>query len=96
MEKAFALRSSIPEIMTNGKIAVYSTLDRRVSHLVVIDPSFNWDNRAKHEVFRCSKCRAFILPDDKSKTKDGVKFHRDCKLVKKEIEKEVANDVRGD
>jgi hypothetical protein len=80
MEKAYALRSAIPELATNGRVAIYQTLDRRVSHIVVIDPSFEWSNRDKQEVFRCGNCNAFILPDEKSITKKGIKFHTICKL----------------
>ena len=90
MEKTYALRSCIPELMTNGKIAVYSTTDRRISHLVIIDPSFEWESRGKQEVFRCGRCRAFILPDEKSKTKDGIKLHKICNPKKNEA----INDTR--
>ncbi len=95
MEKTYALRSCIPEIMGNGKIAVYSTTDRRVSHLVIIDSSFQWENRGKQEVIRCGRCKAFILPDEKSKSKDGVKLHRTCNLRKKEVASEVVLQSAG-
>jgi len=96
MEKVFILRSSISELQNNGRLAIYQTTDRRVSHLVIIDPSFSWEGRAKQEVFRCGRCGAFVMPDEKSKTKDGQKYHKDCKpvIIKKE-EKEIANEVRG-
>lgn len=78
MEKAYVLQSAIPELATNGRLAVYATLDRRVSHLVIIDNAFEWPNRGKQEVFRCGRCKAFVLPDEKSKVKDGVRFHKVC------------------
>jgi len=95
MEKAYVLRSAIPEMMTNGKIGVYSTLDVRVSHLVIIDDSFEWQNRTKQEVFRCPSCKAFILPDEKTKVRDGMKYHKYCSLTKREkpLEKEIPNDA---
>jgi hypothetical protein len=95
MEKAYALRSAIPEIMTNGKIAVYSTLDVRVSHVVIIDDTFEWQNRAKQEVWKCGRCKTFILPDEKNKTKDGIKYHKECKPPgkAKPLEKEISNDA---
>jgi hypothetical protein len=93
MEKAFALRSAIPELMTNGKIAVYSTTDRRISHLVIINSSFEWENRSKQEAFRCGRCKSFILPDEKSKSKDGVKLHKICNLKKISSKKETPNEV---
>lgn len=84
MEKTFALSSAIPDLMSNGKAAIYKTLDARVSNLVIIDGDFEWANRAKQEVFRCPRCKAFIFPDDKTKTKEGMKYHKDCKLMRKE------------
>jgi len=77
MEKTFVLSSAIPEIATNGKMAVYKTLDRRVSCLVIIS-NFDWANRTKEECFRCPLCRAFILPDDKKKKKGGDYYHALC------------------
>lgn len=91
MEKAFAIKSCVPELLTNGKIAVYSTLDRRVSHLVIIDPSHEWENRKAQEVFRCARCRCFILPDEKSKTRDGIRLHKICNM-KKLSSKETAHE----
>lgn len=107
MEKTFALKSAIPEILTNGRIAVYSTTDRRVSHMVIVDSSFEWENRAKQEAFRCGRCKAFILPDEKRISRDGIKYHRICRVKggprpASEVvpegkrpgeEKEVANDI---
>lgn len=84
MEKTFALSSAIPDLMSNGKAAIYKTLDARVSYLVIIDGDFEWANRAKQEVFRCPRCKAFIFPDEKIKTRDGIKYHKDCKPMRKE------------
>lgn len=61
-EKGFVLRSAIPELATNGKVAVYSTLDVRVNHLIILNKTFQWPHRKDTEVFRCPICRHFILP----------------------------------
>ena len=84
MEKTFALSSAIPDLMSNGKAAIYKTFDVRVSYLIIINGDFEWANRAKQEVFRCPRCKTFILPDEKTKNKDGVKYHKDCKPPRKE------------
>ena len=91
MEKTFALSSAIPDLMSNGKAAIYKTFDARVSYLLIINGDFEWAGRAKQEVFRCPRCRAFIFPDDKTKTKDGVKYHKDCKPLRKEEPQAIPN-----
>jgi uncharacterized C2H2 Zn-finger protein len=92
MEKTFALSSAIPDLMSNGKVAIYKTFDVRVSYLVIIDGDFEWASRAKQEVFRCPRCKSFIFPDEKTRIKDGIKYHKDCKPQRKE--KTVAEEVR--
>ncbi len=77
IEKTFALKESLPEITTNGRIAVYPTLDRKVVHVVLIK-ELEWPNRAKQEVFLCPFCRTFIFPGEKSKAKDGLRYHSHC------------------
>ncbi len=77
MDKTFALKEALPEITTNGRLAVYTTLDRKVVHVVLIR-DLEWPNRPKQEVSMCPFCRQFIFPGDKSKTKDGLKYHPHC------------------
>lgn len=84
MEKTFALSSAIPDLMSNGKAAIYKTFDVRVSYVIIIDGDFEWANRAKQEIFRCPRCKAFIFPDEKTKMKDSQKYHKDCKPLRKE------------
>ena len=87
MEKAFALKTAIPTLATNGKAAVYPTLDPNVV-MVIILKDFEWENRKKEEVWRCHRCKCFILPNDKSKTKDGFRYHQIC-TFRKEISDKV-------
>ncbi len=82
MEKSFALKSSIPELMGNGKIAVYSTLDPKVNMILTLK-DFDWPDRNKSECFRCERCRCYIFPDEKAKMKDGKKYHKICPPIKK-------------
>jgi hypothetical protein len=84
MEKTFALATAMPDLAGNGRLAIYRTLDSRVSYVIIKDDSFEWQNRAKQEVFRCQACKCFILPDEKARTKDGVRYHKDCKVQRKE------------
>ena len=81
MEKAFALKSAIPTLATNGKIAVFPTLDPNVVMIIILK-DFEWENRKKEEVWRCPRCRCYIMPNDKSKTKDGLKYHSICTFRK--------------
>ena len=83
MEKAFALKTAIPTLATNGKAAVYSTLDPNVV-MVIILKDFEWENRKREEVWRCPRCRCYVMPTDKSKTKDGFRYHQIC-TFRKEI-----------
>ena len=78
-EKAFVLRSAVPELATNGKIAVYLTLDPRVNMLLVMSDGFEWLDRKKTECFRCPSCNHFILPVEKSKSFKGLKIHDLCR-----------------
>jgi hypothetical protein len=78
VEKCFALKDSLPELASNGKIAIYLTLDSLVVFVILIKGGFDWPNRGKQEVFMCSFCHCFIFPGEKSKTKDGVKYHPHC------------------
>lgn len=82
MDKAFVLKSAIPELMTNGKISVYLTLDPKVNMILILK-DFDWPERSKNECFRCERCKCYIFPDDKSKTKDGKKYHKICPPIKK-------------
>jgi len=82
MEKAFALKSAIPTLATNGKVAIYSTLDPNVTMIYILN-DFEWENRKKEEVFRCPRCKTYIFPADKHKTKDGVKYHPICTFKEK-------------
>lgn len=98
MEKTFALKDALPEITTNGRIAVYSTIDRKVVHVVLIR-DLEWPNRSKQEVSMCPFCRQFIFPGEKSKTKDGVKYHPHCpqrsnvgEITNKYLERMKVND----
>lgn len=84
MEKLFALSSAIPALMSNGRLAIYKTLDAQVHYVIIKDETFEWKRRAKEEVFRCGQCKTFIFPGEKSRVKDGVKYHKDCKPSKKE------------
>jgi len=77
MEKCFCLKEFLPELVTNGRLAVFPTLDRKVVHVVLIK-ELEWPNRAKQEVFMCPFCKCFIFPGEKSKTKDGIKYHPQC------------------
>jgi len=87
IEKAFALKSAIPTLATNGKVAIYSTMDRNVTMILILK-DFEWENRKKEEVWRCARCRTYIFPSDKSKTKDGEKYHQLC-TFKKEVAHEM-------
>lgn len=87
MEKAFVLKTGIPELATNGKVAVYSTIDPNVNHIVILK-SFEWVDRKKTEVFRCPRCRCYIYPDKDSKIKEGIPYHKLCTVVRKLPEKE--------
>ncbi len=84
MEKAYVLSSAIPELATNGKLAVYKTLDRRVSHLVIIS-GFDWVNRIKEECFRCPLCHAFVLPEEKKKKRGNGIYHTICPERKEQV-----------
>lgn len=84
MEKTFAISSAMPDLAGNGRLAIYKTLDARVSYIIIKDETFEWQNRAKQEVHRCPRCKAFIFPDEKTEHKDGVKYHAICKPLKKE------------
>ena len=86
MEKTFVLKSAIPTLATNGKVAVYSTLDTRVNMILIIK-NFQWENRKKEEVFRCPRCNCYILPGDKGKLKEEIRYHGLCQFLKKEENK---------
>ena len=60
MEKAFALKDN--HISTNGgKVEIFKTIDPNI-RLVVSKGPLKWENRGKEEVFRCSRCRTYIMP----------------------------------
>ena len=88
MEKAFALKSAIPTLATNGRVAIYPTLDRNVTMILILREGFEWENRKKEECWRCKRCNCFIFPTDKSKVKDGFRYHQIC-TFKKEIPNEM-------
>lgn len=87
MEKTFVVTQKAngfepPQITLNniqtGEIILYPTCDIRVS-LMFIRGKFEWPNRNKTEVFRCAKCRHFILPGyGKIDKKTEAKYHPDC------------------
>lgn len=79
IEKTYVLKSSIPELATNGRIAVYQTMDIRVNLILVLDKSFEWSDRKRSECFRCPACNQFVLPDERSRVQNGVKYHFFCK-----------------
>ena len=89
IEKTFALKSAIPTLATNGKVAIHPTLDPNVNMILILkEKDFEWENRKKEEVYRCRRCNCFIFPADKSKVKDGFRYHQIC-TFKKEITNEV-------
>ena len=51
MEKAFALKTAIPTLATNGRVAVFPTLDRNVTMLLILKEGFEWENRKKERDF---------------------------------------------
>jgi hypothetical protein len=59
MEKVFALKDS----HIKGVIGRYNTLHERVE-LIFLNKKVEWLNRGKEEVFRCERCKGFILPKD--------------------------------
>jgi uncharacterized C2H2 Zn-finger protein len=81
VEKAFALKSAIPTLATNGKVVIYSTLDPNVTMILILK-DFEWENRKKEEVWRCARCKTYVFPTDKSKAKDGMKYHQICSFLK--------------
>ncbi len=89
-EKAFVLKTGIPELATNGKVAVYNTLDPNVNHIIILK-SFEWDDRKKTETFRCPRCKCYIYPGGDLKIKEGIPYHKLCTVVKKP-QKETPND----
>jgi len=91
IERAFVLRSAIPELATNGRVASYLTLDSRVNMILLIK-DFDWVDRKKSECWRCPKCKRFILPSDKSKIKNDIRYHDLCKST---LKKETSNDGAG-
>jgi len=95
IEKAFALASCVPELATNGKVAIYATTDRRVN-LVLLIKDFDWQDRKKSECSRCPRCKHFILPADKSKVRAGLKYHDICSPLIKEAPNEVDTATRAD
>jgi len=88
MEKVFVLKSATPEMMGNGRVAVYPTLDRNVNMILILKEGFEWENRKKEECWRCKRCNCYIYPADKSKVKDGMRYHQICTF-----RKEVTNAV---
>ena len=95
MEKAFALKSAIPTLATNGRVAIFPTLDRNVTMLLILKDGFDWENRKKEECWRCKRCNCYIFPTDKSKVKAGLRYHDICTPIKKEVPNEVDNERTG-
>jgi len=91
IEKAFALKSAIPTLATNGRVAVFPTLDRNVTMLLILKEGFEWENRKKEEVWRCKRCNCYIFPTGKSKVKAGLKYHEICSPLKPV--KEITNEM---
>jgi hypothetical protein len=75
IEKVFAIQD---HHVNGSDLILYHTLDRRVVHLVFLKP-VDWPNRAKEEVFKCLKCKSFVLPREK------VIHKANCKGVKNGI-----------
>ena len=92
IERAFVLRSAVPELATNGRVASYLTLDSRVNMILLIK-DFDWVDRKKSECWRCPKCKHFILPADKVKTKNDIRYHDLCKPPKKETQNDGASST---
>jgi hypothetical protein len=80
MEKTFCLKDVH---FPHNDIARYNTLDRRVDYVIFLKKT-DWQNRAKEEVFRCGKCKTFILPKEKTNHKAICK--------ERQVTKEVSND----
>jgi len=89
IEKAFALKTAIPTLATNGRLAIYPTLDRNVSMILILKEGFEWENRKKEECWRCKRCNCYIFPADKSKVRAGLKYHDICTPLRKEASSEV-------
>jgi len=96
LEKAFALKTATPELMGNGRIAIYPTLDRNVNMILILKEGFEWENRKKEEVWRCPRCRCYVYPTDKSKTRGSNKYHQICTFKKESKDEMDIQSVRVD